>query len=185
MGERRHREIHDVEQMKKMVPLITHEITFGQRVSNLVLGVNIFDLDVGVQIDSAKQPVQRCSVHRNVERNEENKHVTAARQKHWRTASGPQKLHQIMPQERQAKFGSQWNVVFRLQLEDRPLPCCAAYSGYKWNVSIFRPSRSRAARFPLHSAAAHVCAEDCALQSTQLQCLRCWSIETCCGETCA
>ena len=38
----------DVEQMKKMVPLITHEITFGQHVRKLVLGVHIFDLDLGV-----------------------------------------------------------------------------------------------------------------------------------------
>ena len=39
------REIHDVEQTKKMVPLLTREITIGQHVSELVLGVNIFDLD--------------------------------------------------------------------------------------------------------------------------------------------
>ena len=40
----KHREIHDVEQTKKMVLLITREITFSQHVSKLVLGVNIFDL---------------------------------------------------------------------------------------------------------------------------------------------
>ena len=39
--------MNDVEQTKKMVPLITREITFGQHVSKLVLGVNIFDLDFG------------------------------------------------------------------------------------------------------------------------------------------
>ena len=38
---------HDDEQAKKMVPLITCETTFGQHVSKLVLGVNIFDLDFG------------------------------------------------------------------------------------------------------------------------------------------
>ena len=42
-----HGEIHDVEQTKKEVPLITREITFGQHVSKLVLGVNIFDLECG------------------------------------------------------------------------------------------------------------------------------------------
>ena len=47
MAAGKHREIHDVEQTKKMVPLITREITFGQHVSKLVLGVNIFDLDFG------------------------------------------------------------------------------------------------------------------------------------------
>ena len=48
---------------KKMVRLITCEVTFGQHVSKLVLGVNIFDLDFGVEIvDSVKQPIQRNSV---------------------------------------------------------------------------------------------------------------------------
>ena len=41
-----------------MVPLITCEIAFGQQVSELVLGVTIFDLDLGVQIDSVEQPIQ-------------------------------------------------------------------------------------------------------------------------------
>ena len=53
----KHREIHDVEQTKKMVPLLTREITIGQHVSELVLGVNIFDLDFWVRVDSVKQPV--------------------------------------------------------------------------------------------------------------------------------
>ena len=52
MAARKHREIHDVQQTKKMVPFITCEITFGQNVRELVFGVNIFDLDLGVQIDS-------------------------------------------------------------------------------------------------------------------------------------
>ena len=57
MAAKKHREKQDVEQTKKMVPFITREITFGQHVSKLVLGVNIFDLDFGVQIDSVKQPI--------------------------------------------------------------------------------------------------------------------------------
>ena len=57
MAARKHLEIHDVDQTKKMVPLITREITSGQRVSKLILGVNIFDLDFGVQTDSVKQTV--------------------------------------------------------------------------------------------------------------------------------
>ena len=44
-----------------MVPLITREITFGQH-EKLALGVNKFDLDLGVQIDSVKQPFYRNSV---------------------------------------------------------------------------------------------------------------------------
>ena len=39
---RQHREIHNVEQTKKMIPLITFDITFRQHVSELVFGVNIW-----------------------------------------------------------------------------------------------------------------------------------------------
>ena len=52
----------DVEQTHKMVPLITCEISFGQKVSELVFGVIMFDLDLGVHIDSVKQPTWRNSV---------------------------------------------------------------------------------------------------------------------------
>ena len=38
-----------------MVPIITRETTFGQHVRKVVLGVNKFDLDLGVQIDPVKQ----------------------------------------------------------------------------------------------------------------------------------
>ena len=33
-----------------MMPLITGEITFGQHVRELVFGVNVFDLDLRVQV---------------------------------------------------------------------------------------------------------------------------------------
>ena len=36
---------------KKMIPFITFEITLGQYVCELVFGVNVFDLDFGVQVD--------------------------------------------------------------------------------------------------------------------------------------
>ena len=45
-----------------MIPLITRETPLVRRISELVLGVNIFDLDFGVQISSVKQPMQRNSV---------------------------------------------------------------------------------------------------------------------------
>ena len=35
----------DVEQTQKMIPFITCEISLGQSVCELVLGVNVFDLD--------------------------------------------------------------------------------------------------------------------------------------------
>ena len=52
----------DIEQMKKIVPLITCEISFGQKVCELMLGVNVTDLDLGVQINPVKQPVQSIFV---------------------------------------------------------------------------------------------------------------------------
>ena len=45
-----------------MIPLITREISFGQNVSELVSGVDVFDLDFGVQINSIEQPIKRNSV---------------------------------------------------------------------------------------------------------------------------
>ena len=50
-------EIADIEQMEKMLTLITCEIALCQYVCELVFGVNTFDLDFGIQIDSVKQPI--------------------------------------------------------------------------------------------------------------------------------
>ena len=52
----------DVKQTQKMIPFIKCEIFLCQYVCELVFGVNIFDLDLGVQIDSIKQPVKSNSV---------------------------------------------------------------------------------------------------------------------------
>ena len=52
----------DVEQTQKMIPFITCEISLYQYDCELVLGVNIFDLDLGVQIDSVEQPIKGNSV---------------------------------------------------------------------------------------------------------------------------
>ena len=52
----------DVEQSQKMIPFITCEISLCQYVCELVVGVNVFDLDLGVQIDSIKQPIKTNSV---------------------------------------------------------------------------------------------------------------------------
>ena len=35
----------NIEQMKKIIPLITREIPFGQNVCDLVFGINVTDLD--------------------------------------------------------------------------------------------------------------------------------------------
>ena len=52
----------DVNQTPKMIPSITCEISLCQYVIELVFGVNVFDLDLGVQIDSIKQPIKSNSV---------------------------------------------------------------------------------------------------------------------------
>ena len=52
----------DVEQTQKMIPFITCEISLCQYVCELVFGGNLFDLDLGVQIDSVKQPIKSNSV---------------------------------------------------------------------------------------------------------------------------
>ena len=46
-----------VKQTKKITPLITRETAFSQQVRELAFGVNIFDLDLGVQVDSVIQPI--------------------------------------------------------------------------------------------------------------------------------
>ena len=45
-----------------MIPLITCETTLGQYVCKLVFGINIFDLDLRVQVDSVKRPIKCNSV---------------------------------------------------------------------------------------------------------------------------
>ena len=51
----------DIARMKKIVPLIMCEISFGQYVCELIFGVNVTDLDLWVQINPVKQPIQSNS----------------------------------------------------------------------------------------------------------------------------
>ena len=55
-------EMADVEQTQKMIPFVTSEVSLGQYVCELVSGVNIFDLDFRVKIDSIEQPIKSNSV---------------------------------------------------------------------------------------------------------------------------
>ena len=57
-----------VEQTQKMIPFITCEISLCQYVGKLVFGVDVLDLDFGVQIDSIKQPIkeQLCGFWQHV-----------------------------------------------------------------------------------------------------------------------
>ena len=45
-----------------MIPFIPCEISLGQYVCELIFGVNVFDLDCGIQIDSIEQPIKSNSV---------------------------------------------------------------------------------------------------------------------------
>ena len=49
MAAREHRKTHDDKQTEKMIPLITGEIVSRQQISELVFGVNMFDLIISVQ----------------------------------------------------------------------------------------------------------------------------------------
>ena len=55
-------EIADVEQMKKIIPFVTCEITFGQSVCELKLGINVSILNCRIKINPLKQPIQSNSV---------------------------------------------------------------------------------------------------------------------------
>ena len=52
----------DVEQLKKIIPFVTCEITFGQNVCKLMLGVNVSNLNFRIKINPVKQPIQSNSV---------------------------------------------------------------------------------------------------------------------------
>ena len=51
-----------LKQTQKMIPFITCDISLGQYVCELVFGVDVLDLDFGVQIDCTKQPIKSNSV---------------------------------------------------------------------------------------------------------------------------
>ena len=53
-------ETANIEQAQQMIPLITREISLVKM--SAVFGVNVFDLDFGVQINSIEQPIKRNSV---------------------------------------------------------------------------------------------------------------------------
>ena len=55
-------EMADDEQMKKIVPFVTCEITFGQHVCELVFGVNVSNLNFRIKVSSVKQLIQSNAV---------------------------------------------------------------------------------------------------------------------------
>ena len=52
----------DIKQGQQMIPFITCEIPLCQDVGELVFGVDVFDSDFGVQINSIEQPIKSNSV---------------------------------------------------------------------------------------------------------------------------
>ena len=52
----------NVKQIQQMIPFITCETSFGQNLSKLVFGVDVFDLDFGIQINWIKQSIKCNSV---------------------------------------------------------------------------------------------------------------------------
>ena len=55
-------EMADVEQMKKIVPFVTREITFSQNDCELMFGINVPNLNFRIKICPVKQPIKRNSV---------------------------------------------------------------------------------------------------------------------------
>ena len=53
----------DVEQMKKIVPFVTCEITFGQDVGELMFGFNVSNLNFRNENYPVKQPIQSFLTH--------------------------------------------------------------------------------------------------------------------------
>ena len=52
----------NIKQGQQMIPFITYEIPVCQDVCKLVLGVDVFDLYLGVKIDSIEQPIKSNSM---------------------------------------------------------------------------------------------------------------------------
>ena len=62
LGAANRAEMADVEQMKKIVPLVTCGITIGQNVCELMFGVNVSNFNFRIKIIPVKQPIQSNSV---------------------------------------------------------------------------------------------------------------------------
>ena len=62
MDARKHRLSHNIEPLEKMVPFVASECAYGQHVCQLASSVDIFDLDLRIEVDPVKQPTKRNSV---------------------------------------------------------------------------------------------------------------------------
>ena len=62
MDARKHRLSHIIEELEKMVPFVASECAYAQHVCQLVSSVDIFDLDLWIEVDPVNQPIWRNSV---------------------------------------------------------------------------------------------------------------------------
>ena len=104
----------DIEQTQKMIPFITCEISLCQYVCELVLGVNVFDLNLEIKIDSIKQPI-KCNS------------VGSGNVSHWRTSSHYDHLDH-----------------FRVGDVDRFPWTCSLWFVFPWRTVTIRSHRSSA-----------------------------------------
>ena len=52
----KHRLSHNIEPLENMVPFVASECAYGQHVCQLVSSVDIFDLDLWIEVDPVKPP---------------------------------------------------------------------------------------------------------------------------------
>ena len=102
-----------VEQMKKIVPLITCEVPFCQYVCELVFGVDMLDLDFGIQIDSVKQPIKSNS-------------VGSGYMSHCWTSAFKDVQHRTKSRKLRVRWHTV-NIVQRSKLSCPDLHCCAVF----------------------------------------------------------
>ena len=158
-------EMADVEQMEKIVPFITCEITFCQYVCNLVFGVDATSLNFRIKINPVKQPIQSNSVgsahmshcrtpvfnyHLNhgfiVLKNVE--HSTTSRRSH--VGRNVNNIVQIRIEVLSGFCFYMWSVVFpdRFPCDSWPLDLLIWF-GEEWNISITKhPKIKRGNSFP-------------------------------------
>ena len=155
----------DVEQMEKVVPLITCEIPFCQYVCKLMFGIDIPNLNLGIQIYPIKQPIKSNSVG--------SRHMSHC----WTPAfdyhlnHGFMVLRDVQHCTKTRKLYVRWHTVTIIQIKivvlglepwfgfacaclmwcyatGFPIPpdlwCCWVGFGKKWNTSMTKFQRSRA-----------------------------------------
>ena len=99
----------NVEQTQKMVPLITCEISLCQYVCELVFGVDVFDLDLRIQIDSIKQPIKSYPVGSgNMSQSR-----ASSLYDHLDTASLSSKIHNMASLREEFSFEETESTLFR------------------------------------------------------------------------